>query len=588
MEKNQKKMKKSTLLKIEIITYATAGLLCLALVIFLGINDNLKIEDSRKEAGFVEVSDVHRAEVEQSDAPLGVVIEYTFSLDSPLAHDTTLAFYSSHQYVDIYLDGEHMYNMKTSEEIPMIRTVGSTWTTFPLYREDMNKEVRVVLSPVYENFIDQENQFYLGSPLAIYRAQLRDSLPELILSLIVATIGVVYICLSIYFFITKKGGGIFFALGMFATCLGIWRFTDTQFLPFFSESKALLFYYLSLSMLLLIIVPLIKATQKPFFESGNRILRICCVGVASINIFQLLLQWLGILDLRETLVITHGLLAFSAALLVISGITAKRRKMAFYIGNFSWMIAVGIFADLILFYVKGTSNGLILTLFFVLCYVLLEGFKSQIEMNRMLEEKEAQLTQSRITTLMSQIRSHFVFNILNAISGMCKYDPEKADETVVRFARFLRSNINIMEDDNPVPFHMALRHLEDYVVLEQIRFGDKIQFETDITVDHFMLPPLILQPIVENAIKHGLTPKPSGGTIYLRTRETEDAILIIIEDDGIGFDMQELEKSESVGVRNIRFRLQHSMQGKLDIKSEIGKGTKVTISIPKKEAERCE
>lgn len=81
--------------------------------------------------------------------------------------------------------------------------------------------------------------------------------------------------------------------------------------------------------------------------------------------------------------------------------------------------------------------------------------------------------------MMSQIRSHFVFNILNAISGMCKCDPQKADDTIVCFARYLRNNIDIMEDDKNIPFTTELRQLEDYIMLEQVRFSDKLEFYTD-------------------------------------------------------------------------------------------------------------
>ncbi len=198
-----------------------------------------------------------------------------------------------------------------------------------------------------------------------------------------------------------------------------------------------------------------------------------------------------------------------------------------------------------------------------------------------LEEMQTKLIMSRTTTMMSQIRSHFVFNLLNAVSGMCKYDPEKADDTIVRFARYLRSNIDIMENDTNIPFATDLRQLEDYVMLEQVRFGDKIEFYTDIEVNRFMIPPLILQPVVENAIKHGISKKLTNGTIILRTRDVGNHIVITVEDDGVGFPMEALENEKSVGLRNIRFRLQHLVGGQLDIQSQVGVGTTVTITIPK-------
>ena len=106
------------------------------------------------------------------------------------------------------------------------------------------------------------------------------------------------------------------------------------------------------------------------------------------------------------------------------------------------------------------------------------------------EKLREELKNSRIVLAMSQIQTHFVFNILNAISGMCEYDPQKADETLVMFAHYLRSNI--MEEDEPEAFTKSLEQLEEYVFLEQVRFGEKIQFAKNIEADNFKIPPLVL------------------------------------------------------------------------------------------------
>lgn len=196
------------------------------------------------------------------------------------------------------------------------------------------------------------------------------------------------------------------------------------------------------------------------------------------------------------------------------------------------------------------------------------------------EKLQTDLNQNRIVLAMSQIRAHFIFNILNAISGMCKYDPEKADATLIRFARYLRGNINAMQEDVLETFTASMSHLQDYIALEQIRFGDKIQFRTETPVTAFSLPPLVLQPVVENAIKHGLTPKTEGGTITLTTQSKGENIVITVSDDGVGFSPEALEKKASVGLKNVRFRLQQLVGGDMDIESTPGKGTVVTLTIP--------
>lgn len=202
------------------------------------------------------------------------------------------------------------------------------------------------------------------------------------------------------------------------------------------------------------------------------------------------------------------------------------------------------------------------------------------------EELEKELHRNRNVLALSQIRTHFIFNVLNAISGMCKYAPEKADETVICFARYLRRNINILEKDELVRFEHELKHVEDYVKLEQIRFGDKIRFVEEIEFQNFSLPPLILQPIVENAIKHGLASKSNGGTICIKTTSTEDMVIITVCDDGIGYDTKEekqrkYREGNGVALENVKFRLKHMANGTLHIESNTDAGTMVRIKIPK-------
>lgn len=246
---------------------------------------------------------------------------------------------------------------------------------------------------------------------------------------------------------------------------------------------------------------------------------------------------------------------------------------------------MGVLLDLLLYYISDASTGMLCTLCAILVYAVLESVRLILyftEQKTALEEMEIKLQMSRTMTMMSQIRSHFVFNLLNAISGMCKYDSEKADDTVVRFARYLRNNIDIMENDSSIPFTTELKQLEDYVSLEQIRFGDKIEFYTDIEVDDFVIPPLILQPVVENVIKYGVSKKMGNGMIILRTFVSGENVVITVADDGVGFQMNELEKEKSVGIRNVRFRLEHLANGTMEIESHVDVGTIVTIIMPKR------
>ena len=205
------------------------------------------------------------------------------------------------------------------------------------------------------------------------------------------------------------------------------------------------------------------------------------------------------------------------------------------------------------------------------------------EKERTLAQTERELTDSRITSMLSQIRSHFIFNVLGTISTYCKTDPQRADEALVKFSRYLRRNMRYLETKGNVPFSAEAAQIEDYVSLEQMRFGDLIEFGEDFETTDFLLPPLTVQPLVENAIKHGLTLPGKKGSVCILTRREPGAVRIEVVDDGVGFDPQKLNESESIGIRNIRQRLQYMANAALTIESAPGQGTRAVIRIPTEE-----
>ena len=199
---------------------------------------------------------------------------------------------------------------------------------------------------------------------------------------------------------------------------------------------------------------------------------------------------------------------------------------------------------------------------------------------RRAEKLSEELHNSRIVLAMSQIRTHFVFNVLNAISGLCKSDPEQADLELVHFSRYLRNNIDVMQDDHPIPFEKELEHMHNYVELEQLRFGEKIILDEKYESINFLVPSLVMQPLVENAIKHGLVPKAEGGVVRVSTVRRGDFVLIEIEDNGVGFDIHKKLDKSSVGLSNVRFRVERMMKGRMQVESTIGVGTIVRLWLP--------
>ena len=211
------------------------------------------------------------------------------------------------------------------------------------------------------------------------------------------------------------------------------------------------------------------------------------------------------------------------------------------------------------------------------------------ELTRQLAEKEVQLAESRIAITLSQLQPHFIYNVLNSIYHLCDRDPKLAQEAVDKFSDYLRNNMKSIEQKEPIPFEEEYQHIQTYLSLEKIRFRT-LEIIYDIDIVNFMLPPLTVQPLVENAVKHGVTKKRGGGSVTISTRETENAYLVMVTDTGVGFDPERYPEDGRVhiGIRNVRERLQNMVNGTLSITSAPGEGTTAVVTIPKKEAGRNE
>ena len=215
-----------------------------------------------------------------------------------------------------------------------------------------------------------------------------------------------------------------------------------------------------------------------------------------------------------------------------------------------------------------------------------------IRVERKLEEQGMLLLEARLEALQRQINPHFLFNTLNSITSLVRSQPELAREMIVKLANILR--VLLKDREAFLPLREELQFTDDYLDIECVRFGDKLKVVKEIAEDtlDIVVPGMLLQPLIENSIKHGLEPRIYGGTVTLRSRITRDGRLMVeVEDDGVGMAPEQggasavsgiLRPSTGIGVRNVRERME-VLYGKLaevEINSRPGRGTKVTLSMP--------
>lgn len=561
-------------------------LLTLCLVGIIVSGDDTGVVNARTESSGFYTQRPAARRIEEKNTPLGVVLECRLPINDRVTANANLMFYTYHQYVDVYIGQEHVFSLYPPENCTFTKTVGSSWVKIPIYEQDRGDDIRVILTPVYEYVRERVPDFMIGSELDIFMHQFREDFLQLLISTLLILFGVVVIIPA---GILREEGVL--ALCLSAIMIGSWRMLDTLSITLLIEGHALLIYYMSLLMLMGVGIPIANAVKNRRDRKSCLLFEAYALVTCLLVIVLLAVQLMGLVDLRQTLWLAH-VVQIAGGLLILGNLiyVDKKAKGGAWLRNRKitfCSLAVAAFLDLALFYVTGKSDHLVVT---PLAYIVIVAVYSvrlltkYLNQQMLLKDRENQLLQSRTTVALGQIRSHFIFNLLNAISGMCKSNPAKADETIVCFSRYLRANIDILQSDKLMPFYQILETLEDYIVLEQVRFGDRIAFEADIEEDDFLMPPLVLQPIVENAIKHGLTAKVEGGTIWLSTRSDSNWVYITVTDDGVGFQQHELHKDGSVGLRNVRFRLKHMVNGHMTIESTPGQGTSVQIMIPRKDS----
>ena len=209
-----------------------------------------------------------------------------------------------------------------------------------------------------------------------------------------------------------------------------------------------------------------------------------------------------------------------------------------------------------------------------------------------LEEQERLLLHARMEALQNQINPHFLFNTLNSISSLVRFDPDMARDVIFKLATILRRLLS--SGDAFAPLREEFEFIDNYLDIEVVRFGrDKLRVvkELDPASLDVVVPSMLLQPLVENSIKHGLSPKVEGGSIYLRSRVKDSRLIIEVEDDGVGMGQAQLEESSSwsgmgIGMANISERLQvlYGDTARMTIDSHEGKGTLIRIRLPLIEA----
>lgn len=267
-------------------------------------------------------------------------------------------------------------------------------------------------------------------------------------------------------------------------------------------------------------------------------------------------------------------------LLELSVIIQYRKRVAkeIYISMLLYIASPFIAGIILIFYYGISLVNIAISISGIFMFV-----SAMIEQNQNLAKKEKEAADMRMMTMLSQIQPHFLYNSLNTIYHLCDKNTELAKEAINDFSGYLQHILRSVNCSVPIPFREELRHVQAYLKLEKMRFDDDLNIIYQIDTTDFFLPPLSIQPLAENAVKHGICQKEDGGTLVISTKDDGDYIEIRVSDDGVGFDPKQ-EKNDGkphVGIKNVKQRLLTMCNGTLQVNSKPGEGTTVIVRLPK-------
>lgn len=535
-----------------------------------------------------------------------VVLRGRFSKYIPPGKE--MFFYMYRMRMTIKQNGEKIYSYGQAGFYPTpVKSIGTDWAKFVSKGIKIEDEIEIILEPTYDeinsgaytNFL---NNIYAGDRFAFLRQEIRKNILSIAIGFITFILGSIFLAAMNVLKFTKapvlqgyNSCGLLIMTGAVCTLVN-YRYITVVFNNSFMVNILDFLMQIVICELFMVYLMNYLITEK-YLQICRALMKL----VIGFMIVYLVLQLIGLMDILQmleilliTMIVVLLLMLFFLARDYSKWVEWEIRKIlvAIFILGTTALIEIVHYLRTNVYWTFIFQIGL-LSFTIIQMGIVLHYTKENIEKAKRTEAVEKELIQNRIAIMMSQIQPHFLYNALTSIQELCLCDPERAHTVLIKFSQFLRGNMDSLKTSELIPFDKELEHVKNYLYLEKMRYNEYLEIEYEIKVSDFLLPALSIQPIVENAVRYGVGKKEEGGRVAIRTYDTEAYYKITIEDDGVGFIVENMEKGieqdlrrSHIGLKNVENRLRAQCDGQLKVESQLGVGTKVIILIPKKRGER--
>ena len=560
---------------------AALAALCLLLVVLIHLNPGHTYYAYAPYSFYI----LQPEEVVEETIPdyAGVRRTYTFTI--PEGQATTigarLSFYLHHTnaYVEIE-DTDLVYDSCEKDDAHIGHTPGDYWVTIPARPVYAGKTVHVTLTPVYGSVRDEEPVFWLiGHEQLLTMVLLPKDAPMLALIAVAVMAGLFLFVLALSLPLQAVERQRLLLIGLIAIAAGLWKLSGLSsialMLDTYGYHKQLWYARAVLYLFMLVASLLFIVCSKE--NGGNRICLLCWYLLSASAGILVLLQMLNVLELHDSL-IWFGI---AAAILHLIVLFEEKPTMDELLWGLPFLLTLGI--DFLFLFLTGSMHNAPFFLLWTIVNLFLHGFgfiRKAILRERLLAVREAELRDVKVQAMVQQIRPHFIYNTLTSIYVLCREDPQQAMKVISEFSDYLHANFNAISTSEPVSFSDELKHTRAYLAVEAMRYGDNLSVQYDIRHTAFHLPPLTLQPIVENSVKHGIGSGTGPTHIVISTCASNGSAIVTVTDNGPGYAPSTDSDGTHLGLENVRERLDMMCHGTLEIIPDGSSGTRVTMRIP--------
>lgn len=526
---------------------------------------------------------------EKARVPAGQVVSFYRELPGIFAKETLICFRSFQQEVKVSLDGTIIHSYERPEGQFLSHAAPDHWNFITIPADSAGSVLEVQVVSPYASYSGNLGEVYYGDAEVLYPAVYERSMP--MLSMLMLVIGG-FLC-AVYLLANRLiNMPSILWLGLLLILFGIWSLLEAGSMVWsFGVEK----YVTTLTCwtYMLIPIPFLFYLQQEWKEGAQKGASILVILVFINIVVSNLFQITGVCDLMELTFLSDVLviivMLYGCAWEIRRFQTVKVPYRVFRLGIAAFFY-ICVIAEVIMYYVLKFYHSRVILRIGIVIFVVglsvdaVRGIADRLNENVQIQE---QLQKSRMKLMIRQMQPHFLFNSLYAIQALCYTAPREASDAIVLFSNYLRANMNCLDNDGLISSDKELEHIENYIKIQRMCFGSELIFRKHWRAEHFQIPPLTIQPFVENAVRHGIRKRKGTGTVVLSSYDDGEDTVVTIEDDGVGYDVDApLSENGFHSTGNVRFRLEQLVGAVVKVESEPGRGTRVTIRIPKKDRHR--